>query len=71
MTEPTARASRRAWQDGRISHGAAIVWFGASYGGAILGYLALNAFAARLLGDTFGYFVLVVTVYVLYRVIAV
>jgi len=62
MTEPTARESRRAWPDGRISLGAAIVWFAASYGGAILGYLALNAFAARLLGDAFGYFVLVITV---------
>ncbi len=46
----------------RLSLGGAIVWFGVSYGAAILGYLAVNAFAARLLGDTFGYFVLAVTV---------
>ncbi|MBA2768840.1 MAG: hypothetical protein H0U35_06870, partial [Sporichthyaceae bacterium] len=40
---------------------AATVWFGLSYGGAVLGYLAVNAFAARLLQDEFGYFVLAVT----------
>ncbi len=48
---------------GRLSLGGAIVWFTISYGGAILGYLAINAFAARLLGtDGFGYFVIAVTV---------
>ncbi len=45
-----------------LSLGGAIVWFAASYGGAILGYLAINAFAARLLGTSFGYFVVAVTV---------
>lgn len=45
----------------RLSLGAATVWFGLSYGVAILGYLAVNAFAARLLDDTFGYFVIAVT----------
>lgn len=47
---------------GRLSLGGAIVWFAASYGGAILGYLAVNAFAARLLGTDFGYFIIAVTV---------
>lgn len=46
----------------RLSLGGAIVWFALSYGGAILGYLAINAFAARLLGTGFGYFVIAVTV---------
>jgi len=76
MTEPTfcqrlrrprrppraGRESRRPLPDGRISLSGAIVWFAVSYGSALLGYLALNAFAARLLGDMFGYFVLIVTV---------
>ena len=38
------------------------MWFAFSYGGATLGYLAVNAFSARLLGDHFGYFVIAVTV---------
>ncbi|MBA3266165.1 MAG: lipopolysaccharide biosynthesis protein [Nocardioidaceae bacterium] len=42
--------------------GAASVWFAVSYGLAILGYLAVNAFAGRLLDDTFGYFVIAITV---------
>lgn len=46
----------------RLSIGGATVWFAVSYGGAIVGYLAVFAFAARLLGDTFGYFVIAVTV---------
>lgn len=46
----------------RLSLGGAIVWFALSYGGVILGYLAINAFAARLLGTGFGYFVIAVTV---------
>lgn len=32
-----------------------------SYGGAVLGYLAVNAFGAALLGSDFGYFVLAMT----------
>ncbi len=51
----------RAPRSGRLSLVAAAVWFGLSYGGAVLGYLAVNAFAARLLQDEFGYFVLAVT----------
>lgn len=47
---------------GRLSLNGAIMWFAVSYGGAILGYLAVNAFAARLLGTDFGYFVIAVTV---------
>jgi len=46
----------------RLSLGGAIIWFAVSYGGAILGYLAINAFAARVLGTGFGYFVTAVTV---------
>ncbi len=47
----------------RLSLVGAVGWFAASYGGAILGYLAVNALAARLLlDDGFGYFVLAVTV---------
>ncbi len=44
-----------------LSLAAATVWFTLSYGGAILGYLAVNAFAARLLNDEFGYFVIAVS----------
>jgi len=36
------------------------MWFGLSYGAAILGYLAVYAFAARLLDDDFGYFVIAI-----------
>ncbi len=32
----------------RLSVGAALLWIGASYGGAVLGYLMVNSFAARL-----------------------
>jgi len=49
-----------------LSIGGAIIWFSVSYGGAILGYLAVNAFAARLLDDGFGYFVIAVTVSTLF-----
>jgi len=43
-----------------LAHG--VVWFGGGYGLAIVGYLALNATAARLLGaSTFGYFVGILT----------
>ena len=58
-TDSTTRLSGRR---GRLSLRAAIVWFAFSYGGAILGYLAVNAFAGRLLGDRFGYFVIAMTV---------
>lgn len=46
----------------RLSVAGAVGWFGVSYGGAILGYLAVNALAARLLDERFGYFVLAITV---------
>lgn len=46
----------------QVALSGAIGWFAVSYGGAILGYLAINAFAARLLTDSFGYFVIAVTV---------
>lgn len=47
----------------RLSIGGATIWFAFSYGGAILGYLAINALAGRLLGAaSFGYFVVAVTV---------
>ena len=45
----------------RLSVGASLVWFGVSYGGAVLGYLLVNSFAARLLGDEFALFVVAVT----------
>jgi len=47
---------------GQVALSGAIGWFAVSYGGAVLGYLAVNAFAARLLDDSFGYFVLAATV---------
>lgn len=46
----------------RLSLGGAVIWFAFSYGGAMLGYLAVNAFAARLLDERFGYFVIALTV---------
>jgi len=46
----------------RLSLVGAVGWFAVSYGGAILGYLAIYAMAARLLDDGFGYFVLAITV---------
>lgn len=46
----------------RLSMGAASAWFAVSYALAILGYLAVNAFAGRLLSDRFGYFVIALTV---------
>lgn len=47
---------------GRVSLRGAMVWFALSYGVAILGYLALNAAASRLLGSgDFGYFVIAIT----------
>lgn len=55
---PARRLGRRR----RLSLAGAIGWFAVSYGGAVLGYLAINALAARLLDDGFGYFVLAVTV---------
>lgn len=46
----------------RLSIGGALGWFVASYGVALLGYLAVNAIAGRFLGrDQFGYFVLAMT----------
>lgn len=47
---------------GRASLSRALLWFAVSYGGAMLGYLVVNAFAGRLLTDSFGYFVIAVTV---------
>ena len=44
-----------------LSLSAATVWLGFSYSGAIVGYLAVNAFAARLLQNQFGYFVIAVS----------
>lgn len=45
-----------------LSIGGALGWFVASYGVALVGYLAVNAIAARLLGPgRFGYFVLAMT----------
>jgi O-antigen/teichoic acid export membrane protein len=55
-TIPAPKRPRR-----RLSVLGAMGWFAASYGGAVLGYLAINAFAARMLGTDFGYFVLAVT----------
>lgn len=47
----------------RLSLGRTMVWFVASYGVATLGYLGVSAIAGRLLGpETFGYFVIIVTV---------
>ncbi len=47
----------------RLSLRGAAIWFAFAHLGAILGYLALNAFASRLLGaDTYGYFVIALTV---------
>ncbi|MGI8433627.1 MAG: lipopolysaccharide biosynthesis protein [Nocardioidaceae bacterium] len=75
LPEREARQAERAATEGvpvaksrrqRLSLGGAIVWFGVSYGGAILGYLAVNAFAARLLNDSFGYFVIAITVSTLF-----
>ncbi|CAN5635974.1 hypothetical protein BH24ACT11_BH24ACT11_19800 [soil metagenome] len=57
MTRRTIRRPAR-----RLSLAAAAVWFALSYGGAILGYLAVNAFAARMLRDDFGYFVIAISV---------
>jgi O-antigen/teichoic acid export membrane protein len=46
----------------RSSLSGAIVWFGASYGVALIGYLGINAIASRLLGPgEFGYFVIAVS----------
>lgn len=47
---------------GRLSLRGSVGWFALAYAGAIAGYLAVNAFAARLLDDEFGYFVIAVTV---------
>jgi O-antigen/teichoic acid export membrane protein len=45
-----------------LSIGGALGWFVASYGVALVGYLAVNAIAGRFLGrDLFGYFVLAMT----------
>jgi len=57
--ESEAASSRAA--GGSLSLSGATVWFAISYGIAVLGYLAVNAFAARLLYDEFGYFVIAVT----------
>ncbi len=46
----------------RLSIGGALGWFVASYGVALIGYLAVNAIAGRFLGPSlFGYFVLAMT----------
>ena len=46
----------------RSSLSGAIVWFGASYGVALVGYLGINAIASRILGPSeFGYFVIAVS----------
>jgi len=46
----------------RLSIGGALGWFVASYGIALIGYLAVNAIAGRFLGPgLFGYFVLAMT----------
>ncbi|QNN54035.1 lipopolysaccharide biosynthesis protein [Nocardioides mesophilus] len=45
----------------RLSVLGALVWYALSYGGSVLGYLAINAFAARLLDDSFGYFVVAIS----------
>ena len=47
---------------GNLSIKDATVWFGISYAIAIIGYLMVNALAARLLGQTFGYFVIAITI---------
>ncbi len=52
----------KSGRKGGLSVGGAAVWFALAYGGAILGYLAVNAFAARLLDEDFGYFVIAVTI---------
>ena len=45
-----------------VSLGHSVLWFGGSYGVAIVAYLGLNAIASRLVGeDQFGYFLVVVT----------
>ncbi|MBA2558616.1 MAG: lipopolysaccharide biosynthesis protein [Propionibacteriales bacterium] len=55
---PTAKNQATA----RPSLHGALAWFVASYGVAIVGYLALNAVASRFLGrSSFGYFVVVIT----------
>jgi Sulfotransferase domain len=54
---PTSGLRRRS-----LSIAESIVWFGVSYLAAILGYLAVNAAAARMLGpDDFGHFVIIYT----------
>ena len=46
----------------RVSLRAALLWFAVSYSAAIIGYVAVNAFASRLLGPaSFGYFVIAMT----------
>jgi O-antigen/teichoic acid export membrane protein len=45
-----------------VSLGHSVLWFGGSYGVAIVAYLGLSAVASRLVGeDLFGYFLVVVT----------
>lgn len=54
---PGSRQGRRA-----TSLLGALVWFGASYGLAILGYLASNAIASRWLGlEEYGFFIVAIT----------
>lgn len=59
MTAPQVR--QRVGHRARPSLVVALMWFGGSYGGAILGYVAVNALASRMLGDRFGYFVIAVS----------
>lgn len=56
-----AGKAKRA-QRGRLTLDAAILWFAVSYGLTIIGYLVINAVAARMLGSGFGYFVIAMTV---------
>ncbi len=54
----SSRLTRRP----HLSIGGALAWFVASYGVALVGYLAVNAIAGRFLGPgLFGYFVLAMT----------
>ncbi len=56
-----ARNARRAKRR-RLTLDGAILWFAVSYGLTIIGYLVINAVAARMLGTGFGYFVIAMTV---------
>ncbi len=59
---PTPKTTARAGAFPRPSLQKALLWFVASYGLAIIGYLALNALASRFLGrSSFGYFIIIMT----------